>query len=298
MVGAPARALARGPPGHSGELRDLGVVARLLLGGVAGFVVVTDMRDEPLLFHFLDGHRAVVEDGDHHVARKTAIGRSLVDRRIVPGLKDAQRGFAMGRREVGLGEHVGHVLVLVALHELGRGLDLVEQTLEEQRACGAPRAEERADRLHPDLVRGRRNDVVAKAARVEGLGMRDHEFARRLETLQRIAQLLRLRHGEIARADADEHAFHARVALRGIERHHDVHHRKRALAEIENAAGGLVLDRLSRVELQHHVEGRPSPETSPMPARMMIRITANATSLAISFRTLFTIPHSHDRTIM
>ena len=45
-------------------------------------------------------------------------------------------------------------------------------------------------------------------------------------------------------------------------------------------------------------EGNPSPETSPIPARIRTRITAKTITRAMVFSTLFTIPHIHDSTIM
>src|SRR4029077_14453196 len=42
----------------------------------------------------------------------------------------------------------------------------------------------------------------------------------------------------------------------------------------------------------------PSPLNAPMPTSTSTRISANTTTLAIPFRTLFTISHIQDRTIM
>ncbi len=107
-------------------------------------------------------------------------------------------------------------------------------------------------RLHPDLVGIGGGQIVAETGRVEALAVGDHEPAAGAEFLERGADLLGLGDGQIGAADAQHHALHARVALRGVERQHGVHHRHGMGFEVEGGVHG-VRHGAAQVQRQHHV---------------------------------------------
>ena len=160
--------------------------------------------------------------------------------------------------------HVGGALIFGALGHLRLGLDLVEQASQENLAQAAARDLEVAFGLHPDLVGGRRGDIIAQAGvrKPVAWAMTNLPWARN-----------RLSAAEISSASASDsapiaqphhHALDPGIARRMIERQHQIHHRL-WLAGQRKSRGGGIGDRLRADPASAPcLDGRPSPRASPI----------------------------------
>ena len=124
---------------------------------------------------------------------------------------------------------VGRVLVLVALADPRLQADLVEGAAQEHRFVVQPGQADVARRLHVHLVERGRQVVAAVAGTelTERLCKSDRGFARLAELLDRVPDLLDLRHRHRLAADLGENADHTAVVGPALERVDDVAELKR-----------------------------------------------------------------------
>mmetsp|Transcript_40453 Transcript_40453/g.101812 ORF Transcript_40453/g.101812 Transcript_40453/m.101812 type:complete len:240 (+) Transcript_40453:1171-1890(+) len=210
------------------------------------------------LSHLLDTESAIVSDRVH---------RTLEER-----TEDGSGGLAMCVRELGMGEDIGGVLVLVALMKLRLDVELVQCTAHEEGLRVHTRDGDVSARLETHLLEGGRQQIVEHMRRefAKARGVGHGELAGSAEATHRRRELLDVGQRESAGRDPTHTSHqpdHSRVLGRPIHQRHQLAHRHR-LREPMQKVGHRVRDvvlghdlELIQVQLEHCVGAHTSQES-------------------------------------
>ena len=238
------------------DRHQLGLAAGAGECRVFSFVVVALFVDQLLVDRFLRQVWRVVDQRHDFFARLLAVGGDAGGGALEDGFDEAHVRFTVRGREVLFGEHVHRVLVFVALRELGLGFDFVQEAADEDRGGGDAGRVHFADRLEPDFVCGRGEEIVAHARRIERLRVGHDELALGAERLQRGTKFGGFGRGDAAAADADVDALYAIVAFGFRERGHGVNERADRALLTKRVRAALVGKTVAQVHREDEFAGQ------------------------------------------
>ena len=200
-------------------------------GGRLDLVPVAQAIHQAVCLRLTGEEGAAIDEGARRLLFDLALGRDAGGDLPNPGVDQALQVLADRFRHAVAGEDVHRPLVLLALIELRLDADTGQRLLQERAFKARADEPDRARRLQPDLVEGGGEVVmrVAVAGLAEGFREGDGELAALAEGADRVAQLLCLRHLEVAATEPGHQALDTIVAAGCFQRLYQLSHHQRVV---------------------------------------------------------------------